>query len=825
MKILAAAFALCFLAGAGGAALQLNRTEATADASAPALFLPATYEQYLPLANPSDVAINDDYIAIADGSLIYVYARGEGGSYRVYTHQAGSSIPITISKLQFSDEGKLYFADSAQQLYELALDTLTPSAPLLALSTFYIAQRTLYAVTVAPTAGTTIYKLSMDRPLEIASAECSQPLSNSPTTPSMTYASGTLYCALTGTAFAYNGETLTSIGSFRLDNSLAYLLETASVCAVGDAIYYTDTRGLLRTDSEGNSKILYEGADFRALTASGDSLYCVKGSSVRALALDSGKYTGYEIAAASDSENRLSGATETVRARDLIVTADGGNKRISVYNTRTEEFSVLPCEGTPACVATDGDVIAAGVGNSVLLYHYGNESPYYVHNSESAITGVAVVYGECYFITSHTYGVAKADEREFPRADSPLSITSDLYGNLYVADLQGAVTKYTEAEFVDYSASGTVMTDGWSFPATGKSLRADFGGGIYYLYNNAIWKNGARFADALGADLVYTGSRTPALSSFALAFEDREVYLQYGDFVVSVALDFPTLDTIDASGRYEEIFRTPSERDLQLVTVAERSAGIGVDLAALEQGSGYFTPMDYARTENGGMGILLAGTETFSLVALYENYGYTVALYRNEDCAIAEKHYRPAEPAARYITSEVAFSYYPCLTPALTIKRLPRATEVTLLTTFEKDVTGFDYAYVEADGVYGYVPLSYLSENMPGADTPEEYFLGYLKASEDGVVLYAEDGERITVTVRTQVRIVDLKNGRYRVTLLDGEGKYGAANKAYSAEVTRDRLESGNPNALRVSLIVILCVIAVGIVAAYAFFVQRKKKD
>ena len=46
--------------------------------SAPSLFLPGSYEEYLPLELPSDAAMSEEYIAAADGNTLYLFDREEG---------------------------------------------------------------------------------------------------------------------------------------------------------------------------------------------------------------------------------------------------------------------------------------------------------------------------------------------------------------------------------------------------------------------------------------------------------------------------------------------------------------------------------------------------------------------------------------------------------------------------------------------------------------------------------------------------------------------------------------------------------------------------
>lgn len=59
--------------------------EAARDSANDSLFLPSSYEEYLPLSEPSSVAVTENYTAIADGLKIYVYDR-LAGSYSYYEH-------------------------------------------------------------------------------------------------------------------------------------------------------------------------------------------------------------------------------------------------------------------------------------------------------------------------------------------------------------------------------------------------------------------------------------------------------------------------------------------------------------------------------------------------------------------------------------------------------------------------------------------------------------------------------------------------------------------------------------------------------------------
>ena len=63
------------------------------------LIAPTSYEQYLPLSSPADVAVTDNYTAIAQGNTIYIYDRSTN-TYTAIDFSSATSEPIT--KTQFS---------------------------------------------------------------------------------------------------------------------------------------------------------------------------------------------------------------------------------------------------------------------------------------------------------------------------------------------------------------------------------------------------------------------------------------------------------------------------------------------------------------------------------------------------------------------------------------------------------------------------------------------------------------------------------------------------------------------------------------------------
>ena len=125
VKLKSGLIALCALLSVSAGVFSLTTNVASADAStlSDALILPERYEEYLPLKSPTDVAVTENYTAISDGNLIYVYDR-KADAYGVYTHvENGNATMDAVKKLQFGEDGNLYFVDNSSGANFYALDT------------------------------------------------------------------------------------------------------------------------------------------------------------------------------------------------------------------------------------------------------------------------------------------------------------------------------------------------------------------------------------------------------------------------------------------------------------------------------------------------------------------------------------------------------------------------------------------------------------------------------------------------------------------------------------------------------------------------------
>ena len=797
-----------------------------------ALFLPASYEQYLELDAPSDAAFSDEYIAIADGGTLYLYARGTDASYTAYT-AAGEN--ATITKIQFVGN-ILYFTVRGTYNSFWQYDCTTNEArqiPSLNCSTFLIVNDMLYTAVISGSQTTLACRSLSDLQAE---GTYLGTLSTG-TEPWLAYAGDTLYCTVSDQIYypgpdGMYGDML----SYYISTDTTVNRHISSLCSDGTYLYFSSAAGFFRRapGSDAAPTLLSDDAAFCrvfALSYYNGRFHCIRGASVREIALNDGSavYTDYEIAAASDSANRLSGATDIVRAGDLIVTADAGNDRIAVYNSAEDSYETLACESEPELVATDGEIIAYASGTQVYTCDIaaGETAFSSAQLTGTEVVGLSVLYGSTYYVKGNgTRGIVGGDSVE--TSTSPTGMTADLYGNLNLSYTGGRVRMYTEEEFLTQS---TGTDTGITLPVGATSMRTDVDGNLYCLSNGMLMRNGQAFAAIDGTDFVY-GTDSARACSYALGYEDDAVYFVFGNYIVATNAStdtaegtlsaIPTLSELPVGEAKEAVFSHHTQDGL-VVDVAARAVGITVDLRALRETDGTaFDYVAYGRSEDARQGILLADDTTnpngYLVVLFAEADGsYTAELLRSDAVTVAESGWTQAESETRYLSSQVSAYFAPCLDAPLARTTLARGTQVSLLGTIEApDMT---YALVEYEtdartAVRGWIPASYLTTISPDPSTGDQYTLSYLKPS-DGIRFTNEAGEERIITERTQVQLFDNGDGTYTARLSE--------DSSYYAVVTADMVDNDGSEAIRIALIVILTVLALLIIGVYIFLLPREK--
>ncbi len=833
------------------AAAGLFLTDTTASAASTpnaSLFLPASYEQYLVLESPTSFDISEEYIVVADGHTLYIYDREEG-KYSAYEHKKFSqpSATANISRVQIAEvdgenNDRIFFSDSDLHLYTFSSSENELSAQIIdnvPTSSFLIDEKhdALFTANAAVSGNVSLTRYPLSG--NFSTSEDSAEISNA-NSPLLAIDGETLYLVYSNTNVRTCPIDDLDTGFTDVITSRGAIAGLQSIAFLGEELYYSVR--LPSPDQQQNGLYRYKGdkldlgkdtsAGITSLTVYNDSLYCIMGNSIYLLNIDEEKnvsFADFEISSSSSSVGRLSGAKDSVRAGKLLVTADTGNNRISVYDMQKRSFAVIPVDYSPMFVATDGKIVAAATTNSIFTYTCdidGNwsDAEKLVLESGDSVSGIACVFGEVYYTSTTRRGVLGGNS---VINNTSKGLTANLYGDLFVVYSDGKVSRFSEEAF---TKEGSGEETDIKLPSDFTSLRADFEGNLYCLSEGVLYKNNEEFAEIDGKNYVYSKDEEQIqATTFALGFEDDEVYFGFGNFMVKTAagaLGFPTLGTISAEGVAEETGKVHAVYDdVKLVQVKKGAVGIRVDLGELKSDTEHFPYSSYERTSESAKGVLLDETGGFRLVALYRDRAYTVELFRK-----ADTEEPPLSPAveerseALWLANEAHLYNYPALIDAKSAEALPRGSRLQVLAVLPAEEGEIPFAFVEGFGnaraeQKGYVPLSFLTSVDPNGTEAEGHFLGTLIPPEGGVVFTAADGTSITLTENTDMRFSENDDGTFTAHYTDESGRL------YTAVVSAKMIDDGTSDALRISLIIILTVLALVIIGAYFFLLPRGKKS
>ena len=275
------------------------------------LLLPSSYEEYLPLSAPSDIAVTKEYAAVADGSFIYVYDR-KADAYSRYEHTANADpANNTIAKLQFSEEGTLYFLDASTCLYAFDPALLKAEKTDLVCSSFTIFSDTIYFTNVSATP-TPIFKTTLNR---LDNAQATQATDSTVTSkPAITHDNGVLFYTDSG-KYLHKSEKRET--DFHLSPTLTSTETVVSIAVYSGILYYTDTANSLYIYDLSTFGVLESFAgDFSAISVYDGFIYVVDGDRIRRYSPEEEAFTDYQICASSPAkppfgraENRACGGS------------------------------------------------------------------------------------------------------------------------------------------------------------------------------------------------------------------------------------------------------------------------------------------------------------------------------------------------------------------------------------------------------------------------------------------------------------------------------------------------------------------------------------
>ncbi|MBQ7879753.1 MAG: hypothetical protein IJ317_03790 [Clostridia bacterium] len=742
------------LVGAGVCLRAETATANTAQTGAgDALVAPQTYEEYLPLTSPTDAAVSERYTAIADGNRIFVYDVA-ADRYQTYTHGDGKQ-QDTVKKLQFSDDGYLYYADEAtgDNFYKLNVETFTATEiDDIACGTFTLQGENLYFTN----ASGSLYSTTLSA---AERGEDKTPM---------------LWDDISSLA-VWNGELYFVRADFYLHKidptvletpdanktQIATLSQVQSMTIANGTFTYATVSGDLYAYAlplgKDASPLTYEQAGgYTAVSAYGDKVYAVRQAAgvVREYCTTDHAFTSKEICAASNAPNRLDSATDLCLSGERIYIADGGNARISVYDRESAQFKTpIPTSTDVTHISTDGETLLAVNAAQATLYSlaqetYGAELATF-SGFEGNIVGGTSVYGKHYLATdANVFYVIAQDEtgvwqlsdavKNTAAAFTPKHLASDCYGTLYVAGSSN-VYAYSENEFINADASHSVAPK-YDLPQNAQKIAVDYDQTVYALTTDAVYtlsEDGYAPTD-FSTPLVYTTET--ALTSFAFGIEDNAAYLLFdGNYIAQTArLDLPTVNTVPVQGADDDVFDGESAEDFAVLQTQENAFFVEIDLNGLN-GAEYFPYLSYHRSERAYTALKIGETDEYYLLAVFDKAknDYDVYFTRKAFCSPLENDYRTdyETPITGYITSEVALYKFPYLTGLLTVCDLPRGASVSLI----GEITQLDYDYYHVtytvDGAEktGYIPQAYI--NLFDGEPPatETVVYGETESDNDSV--------------------------------------------------------------------------------------------
>ncbi len=737
---------------AGAFASEPTSVSAQASTVEEGLIAPRTYEEYLLLNAPSCVAVCENYTAIADGNILYIYDR-DAGVYKRYVHGNGAA-QDDIKKMQFWGGNILYFADNGtgNNFYKLNAATLETATeiPDIACGTFLIVGEDLYFTNSSGSLfATTLQDAENDLPKTALSLNDVSALA---------YYNDELYFMQAKNLMKINPRTATGgTASF-----LAYVAEDVTAMTIAEGVFaYASLNGSFYTyalteiaqlsdTSKATPQFTAENGGYTSVYPFDGKLYVVRSDAgiMREYAILDRAFTDYEISSNSDAEHRLSGATDIALCDGILYIADDDNGRVSVYDTATQTLSVrFSVQTAVQYLATDGETVCTASATQATVYAATGEPLAAFESFDGAITGVASVYGTHYIVTENNYfyAVAQDSENVWQRTEvkktsthPPQMLTADAQGNLYIKSGAYAYS-FTEESFMRAGGNGEKLLE--NLPTDIVEIAVDYDGNIYTL-GSGVQKyekqsDGGYAQTALDGIAQSVYGDAPTLTSFAFGIEHKTAYLLCnGNYIVQTqTLQIPTVTEIPVHGADESIF-AQEEAAFTLVHIQPKTLLVAFAIDEL-QGAENYPYLHYLRSEE-ALTALKLGEDAqgkYNLVAHFdeETSRYSTYLVLKSACeTLPSENYRvdyaESEQSAAWLTNDVSLYKFPYLCDGLLVATtLPRGSQVTLLGEIgELDHEYYRIAYTDEEGntKTGYIPQSYATPFDASPKTNVETIIG-----------------------------------------------------------------------------------------------------
>ena len=753
---------LCAQVAAGDFACRQTPlfVQASTDVSAE-LLCPETYAQYLALNAPNAVAATDGFTAIADGNTLYVYNES-ANAYLTYATSADG-----IGNVQFDGSGNVYFL-SDLFVYKLPVSSLQSGTPAPEkLSEFGCSGFLIHGDALYYTTGNKLGVYSLSQKTVATLKTETDPIGSA-----LAYFNDTLYYFCEGAG--ENGYALRAIHPDGTQTDAdtfvtEFPMQVRSAAIAGNQFCFTTRDGKFyaynHTELRASNRLdeinpLFVGeTGYVALGGIGDKVYAVQDKTVRLYATETTAFTDYEISASSSSPHRLKGASELCLSDDKLLIADGGNGRISVYNTETAAFETpIATEQTDPYLSAYGDTVL--VSSSLAVLHSLSSKSYGEtlailpdEEIQGKIIGSVGVYGRYYVLTDENYCYTLTEQDgEWSWTETKKEITrratafaADVYGSLYVAYDNAAVYRFTETELAATDGNGEKILDGLLEP---DKLFLDYATNLYALSNGVLQKytpsaDGYVSALSFSPDYGLVKDDAPYLLSFAFGVEENAAYLLYdGDYLVKTdELALPTVTPVPVGNANALFDKTTATYAVTMIS--KGAILIEFDLAALPTAT-HFPYVAFERCEEDTTALYMGVESGYAILAVsQERTGdYKTYLVLEEDCtALSVTDYKTtyAAPVKGYLTNNVSLFKYPYLTELVTLADLTRGEKVTIVGEIAKlDHGYYEIAYTtDAGEQTGYVPKAFVALFDGSSPIPETNTYGNTEADGDAVWRFA----------------------------------------------------------------------------------------
>ena len=876
----AASFATVFAAadGAGATAAPSAAPSdggADGDASAPqtgtedeaelSLLLPASYEQYLELEDPSDFAINEDYIAIADdpqsgNSLIYIYDRNApSAGYRVYKHSSEDRLsPLQL--YSYGNETHLYFVTGGQEtyIYHIALNsagTYTATQTEISCASFLINGGYLYYSTV--TVGqNSIMRRQMSgfdftgapEKIDLSGINIS---SMGVTAPCFFAGNNKVYFSLNSDICSVSASSVVAVSDWSLRNPVQ------SFAVFGNEVYFSGTGNTepLSVYSNGTEQpVKRNDSDVLAVSSLhifGDTLYMICGSSVQTYDPVKRAFGDYEIGKYSISDARLGGNAQISAFGGRMTIADEKNKRISIYTSRSDSYALWDLNYTPSsiCAGQNDFLVADNAAGELHVYSYDFQKTSTLPlGSDVDVVDIAYSFGRYYLLTdSAGHGAIVAPTQDgytctpASFSSSYMHIAADFFGRLYVMNGVGAVYPVDEDNFL----SGTIGESLYSFGNGAIDLAVDYTSALYAVTSDTAIadKDGTStehpLTEALKA-LVYSND-TPLPLSLTYDVITGDCYMLGDGFIAKMnGLNGASLQTLPAEGTHAALTGGAADADGLLVEVPAQSVLLDLTEAEIGADAQFLPYKTYERTDAARTGVKVCETSAGTVVAFFRyapaQDGNSYTPERDHSLALVlggvtgpAGGLQAETPFSAHNTSDVYLYRFPSMhlgngdNAAAGVARLPRGTAFTVHGYVRGAAGGeggwgldSDYAYVtvNATGQKGYIPVSYLAEGGVSGGATE--FVYRTVDRGESITLFA-GSESITLAGRERVKMYGVPDdeGNVYVTYTDADGKVWAGN------VPENCLYEAPASATAV-LVAVLAVAAVILVSVCYLLLRRQ---